>query len=600
MADNTLKAIIDVSAPGAVATFKDVANNAKSTDSAFKSLEPSVSKLGSTLNALKFNLLDLKADLLNTTDVAKVKLLNSQIAEVENEIKRVGTIGENGFGKIGAGATHALTSVRQLAYILPGIGVAGLFDLAFKGLQAVGEKIFDISKSFNEAAVNAEVLKNANKSVGDDVARLQALVSVARDVSLTTKERSNAIGELQRLYPDYLRNISLENINSQETANAIRDLTRSIVAKAVAQEYSKKVAEETFKLAEKRDALEESISKRNDKAAEKDKQNFKGLNNDGILRLAQLSELDAEVKSNTEAYQQQQVVVDKLTDKLKQSTIAELDFVKTPREKVAKDWDEIGGIMKAATDRAKELRKEFEFLTDEAKNLRVKATADISFDAIANNLPDEPVKKISSNIQQLVKNLTESNPILIRAHTKIELTVDQKDLAKQMDDINAAIASGFQNIFESIGKGLADADLGKSITTAIGDMLENIGKALIKFAIIKLVLDKILKDPIKVPGVVALALGITAIAFGELLKNIKGFAGGGPVMPGIPILVGESGREVFVPNTGGRIVPNNQLGTSAGGLGNGGNTQHTVIFEIHGRQLRGILTLTDQSLLRLT
>lgn len=44
----------------------------------------------------------------------------------------------------------------------------------------------------------------------------------------------------------------------------------------------------------------------------------------------------------------------------------------------------------------------------------------------------------------------------------------------------------------------------------------------------------------------------------------SGFAKGGPVSAGVPITVGEKGRELFVPNSNGTIIPNNKLG----GMGN--------------------------------
>jgi hypothetical protein len=41
-------------------------------------------------------------------------------------------------------------------------------------------------------------------------------------------------------------------------------------------------------------------------------------------------------------------------------------------------------------------------------------------------------------------------------------------------------------------------------------------------------------------------------------------ATGGPVVGGLAHLVGENGPEVFVPNTAGRINPNNRLGIGGG------------------------------------
>jgi hypothetical protein len=46
---------------------------------------------------------------------------------------------------------------------------------------------------------------------------------------------------------------------------------------------------------------------------------------------------------------------------------------------------------------------------------------------------------------------------------------------------------------------------------------------------------------------------------------------GGPVQANRPYIVGEVGPELFVPNTPGRIIPNNQMGGWGGGGGGGGN-----------------------------
>jgi hypothetical protein len=52
--------------------------------------------------------------------------------------------------------------------------------------------------------------------------------------------------------------------------------------------------------------------------------------------------------------------------------------------------------------------------------------------------------------------------------------------------------------------------------------------------------------------------------------GLPGFANGGPVIGNRPIVVGEEGPEVFVPNSAGTIVPN---GVSMGG----GVTVHQTI-----------------------
>lgn len=57
-----------------------------------------------------------------------------------------------------------------------------------------------------------------------------------------------------------------------------------------------------------------------------------------------------------------------------------------------------------------------------------------------------------------------------------------------------------------------------------------------------------------------------------------GRARGGPVTAGNPYVVGERGRELFVPNTSGRIVPNG--GAAGGGWGAG-----DIVFQIDGREI---------------
>ncbi len=47
-----------------------------------------------------------------------------------------------------------------------------------------------------------------------------------------------------------------------------------------------------------------------------------------------------------------------------------------------------------------------------------------------------------------------------------------------------------------------------------------------------------------------------------------GKAKGGPVMNGVPYIVGEVGPELFVPNTSGTIIPNNKLSSGGGSSGN--------------------------------
>ncbi|MCH8157212.1 MAG: hypothetical protein IID18_05580 [Nitrospinae bacterium] len=58
---------------------------------------------------------------------------------------------------------------------------------------------------------------------------------------------------------------------------------------------------------------------------------------------------------------------------------------------------------------------------------------------------------------------------------------------------------------------------------------------------------------------------------------IPGLASGGPVTPGQPFFVGERGPELFVPNSAGTVVPNNQLNAGGGNAFNRGIPQEPVV-----------------------
>lgn len=60
-----------------------------------------------------------------------------------------------------------------------------------------------------------------------------------------------------------------------------------------------------------------------------------------------------------------------------------------------------------------------------------------------------------------------------------------------------------------------------------------------------------------------------------MTSSLFGFAAGGQVMAGQPIIVGERGPELFLPKGAGKIIPNNQL--DGGGSGGGAAAQQTVV-----------------------
>lgn len=116
-------------------------------------------------------------------------------------------------------------------------------------------------------------------------------------------------------------------------------------------------------------------------------------------------------------------------------------------------------------------------------------------------------------------------------------------------------------------------DSGATFADALADSFQNLGKRLRDIAIDKAI-DKLL-------GVLLGGIGGSGGGLGALISGIFGKVQGGMASAGTPIEVGESGREVFIPTTPGRIIPNNQLG--------GGDSRHIVIELVEGGLLRPII-----------
>ena len=76
----------------------------------------------------------------------------------------------------------------------------------------------------------------------------------------------------------------------------------------------------------------------------------------------------------------------------------------------------------------------------------------------------------------------------------------------------------------------------------------------------------------RVTGPLAGALGRTGLSDFEL-RGIRGAAHGGAVRAGEPVIVGERGRELWIPDQAGQIVPNNTLNQSS---------SRSVVVEING------------------
>jgi hypothetical protein len=132
----------------------------------------------------------------STKAVAASKAANDLGSRIKSADQAVGdyqrNVGNYGNGIAGA-FKGAFSSIRQLAYILPGIGLAGIFNLAFEAIGGLIEKMDLFKKKTDEITLSAETLNKAFeegsvKEATKNVEELTINVGLAKDGFLSKEQ----------------------------------------------------------------------------------------------------------------------------------------------------------------------------------------------------------------------------------------------------------------------------------------------------------------------------------------------------------------------------------------------------------------------------
>ncbi|WP_311440178.1 phage tail tape measure protein [Hoylesella buccalis] len=142
-------------------------------------------------------------------------------------------------GKISL-ATAAQTLLNKVVkanpYVAAATAMAALTSVIIAFISKT-DKATESQKELNK--VNAEAATQCRS----EIVELSKLLEVAKDKTISDTARKEAIQKLQEKYPGYLKNLSLENIRSQQTAKSVANLTNLIMAQAEARVYLAKVEE---------------------------------------------------------------------------------------------------------------------------------------------------------------------------------------------------------------------------------------------------------------------------------------------------------------------------------------------------------------------
>lgn len=132
--------------------------------------------------------------------------------------------------------------------------MANPYVAAAAAVMALVAAIISLIGRTNEATRAQKALQEVERQAQSDIAgeraELEALIATAKDKALSDDVRREAVKKLQEKYPDYLGNLKLEKIHTEDAAKAIDSLTDSLMAEAKARILVQRLKEAEDKKAE--------------------------------------------------------------------------------------------------------------------------------------------------------------------------------------------------------------------------------------------------------------------------------------------------------------------------------------------------------------
>ena len=307
--------------------------------------------------------------------------------------------------------------------------VAAIATIAYAVYQANESMALFIANQQNLRDISNE----AQKSVADEKTSLETLILVAKDETQSKKDRLEAIKKINEISPEYLGNLTLENINTATGIDLVNKYIKSLDAKATAEAiYAKKVE------------LKKQIIDLDTKAVENNAKWYDKLaaavisNGNATTYAAYLTGLGSlNTSKDIEVIQKQIDALDDLTlSKLKNGEISVADLVSTKAE---------------------------------VKEVKVKPKQ-IKFEPVENI----KVLGIDEVVDKLNKPLEISKPLIIDVN--IIDTNQLEDALKKVSEFRSTLKQSFsaiggdsEQIFGDVGNEIANALDFKAINKGVND-----------------------------------------------------------------------------------------------------------------------------------
>lgn len=136
-----------------------------------------------------------------------------------------------------------LVGFRKLYAVLlahPWMALISVCALFIAHLKDMSKAISDVER---QQKMLDSAIEEATSNVKKESSELETLVKIAKDKSASDDDRRKAIERLNQISPEYLGNLTLENINTTDADTAVKRYTASLLANAKAKAIQNKIDE---------------------------------------------------------------------------------------------------------------------------------------------------------------------------------------------------------------------------------------------------------------------------------------------------------------------------------------------------------------------
>jgi hypothetical protein len=209
------------------------AQSANASKGSYNELQANMSLLIAKYKALSA---EMRSGAIGKGLQADIAMANKSLKDLDSGLGNM----QRNVGNYGSALSKVWGGIRQLAYILPGLGIAGIFNLAGEAVIALADKMDLFKKKVDDLG---EALVKGQKDSTAEVVSLDHLYKKTQDVTLSIKERKAAVDKLQELYPNYFKNIKDEDFLIGKAKKLYDDLKDSIIATAKAKAIEGRMTE---------------------------------------------------------------------------------------------------------------------------------------------------------------------------------------------------------------------------------------------------------------------------------------------------------------------------------------------------------------------